>query len=273
MKKLAGAIVVLIVVLASGCLGSNAQPSQETQTLSSNSSAVAQTSSVSSSSSPAVSERITLDKALRGIESYTYSRDVRMTTNLTITFSDNFTRRVNFSTIVRELGYVDVKERKAKINITTTTFPDNRTLNIEEVIIGNTSYLILNSHVKRMNSTDFWNVHPLAILLAVSKIKPLAQYTENGTLVLVYSPPEEVLRPLVKSYFGIENANTTITDAVIEVYISNKNVTEMRLVYSTRIEAVSEGISGRIRITGTGTWKSTVRFISINEKENIRPPT
>jgi hypothetical protein len=268
-------VLLTLIVLSAGCLGPGSEKGGSvTNSLS------PLTSSIHTSSSPSTAtsttskpEEIELGKILEGITSYSYSRDIETKANVTILFEDNTTHRTGFSTRIHEVGYVDLKARKAKINITSTTFPDNETLNIGEIVINDTAYMIVGSLSRKVNSTDFWETHPLAILYGLSGTKPLAEYTENGTLVLVYSPPREPLLPLAEGYFGAGGANVTVTDAVLEVYVGDGTIRGMGLVYSVRVSTSSEGLLGKMKIFEVGTWKSAVKITSINEKEEVKPPT
>jgi len=145
--------------------------------------------------------------------------------------------------VMREWGTVDSVARRAEIRTFTRLLPDNVTTNRtmlivgDEIVIGNTSV-----------PTDFWKVHPVGLMRELLKLEPIGNYTENGTRVLVYSVPEELVLPLAKLYLA--DLNLTITDAVATLYPEELRLS---LVYTFRAEA-----GGELAVTQTGTWRGNV---------------
>ncbi|MBP1911309.1 hypothetical protein [Thermococcus stetteri] len=272
-KKAIGLLVAIMVVASAGCLGGKAI---ETNTVTGSEHAGSPEKTATNTNTPTGGLKkagdIDLDKIVGEIETYSYHHYATMDLNVTTT-EGNITMQSNVSMLISEKGYVDIVRKRALVNSTVTILPDNLTENVLQIVIGNKTYLKTSFGVNVVNFTALWDSHPLKILKETIKEKPLAKYTENGTTVLVYSPPEDVLLPLAEGYLGVSGSNLTITDAALEIRVANDTISLIKLVYSLMVKTSSDGAFGHIEVVEVGTWKSLVRITSINERREVKPPS
>ncbi|AHL23457.1 hypothetical protein [Thermococcus nautili] len=269
MRKLTVLLLVLIAISA-GCIGGTT-PQTQSPTASQTGSTQS-TSSVTSTATSAEKTSINPFQALQEIKQYTYTENASVELRINMT-AGNITQQTNVSLVIEERGYVDLDGMKARIQTRTTTLPDNVTLNTTWVVIGKKVYVENFGNVTVENNTAFWRVNPVSLARELLKLKPVGNYTENGTLVLVYSVPEELILPLAGLYFTTPEMNTTVTDATAELYFTEKGFTGMKLTYGILATTTTNGIGGEIKVTERGLWKGTIRITSVNKKEDVKAPS
>jgi len=269
MKKLTVLLLVLIVISA-GCIGGTT--SQTQSPTASQTGATQNTSSTTSTSTPAEKTSINPFQALQEIKQYTYTENASVELRINMT-AGNITQQTNVSLVIVENGYVDLDGMKARIQTRTTTLPDNVTLNTTWVVIGKKVYVENFGNVTVENNTAFWEVNPVSLARELLKLKPVGNYTENGTLVLVYSVPGELVLPLAELYFTTPEMNTTVTDATAELYFTENGFRGMKLTYGILATTTTNGIDGEIKVTERGLWKGTIRITSVNKKEEVKAPS
>lgn len=266
MRKL---VVLLIVfaVLSAGCIGSPQKTGGSVVGNESRTTSIIQTSPVESGEKP-----INPKGLIDAIKQYTYTEKATVELGIEMK-AGNLTQRTNVSLLIEERGYVDIKNRRARIETRTTTLPGNVTVNTTWIVIGQRVYVESFGNVTVENDTKFWEVHPVALARKLLELEPIGNYTENGTLVLVYSVPGELVLPLAELYFTTPEMNTTITDATAELRFTRNSLKGIKLIYSVRASTTTNGLGGEIEVVEVGTWRGTIRITSVNEKEEVAPPT
>jgi hypothetical protein len=271
--KRALVLLIALMVLTSGCLGGGEKekPASPTQTLQSNSPLKPETTTSTLEKKP-----FNPLKALEEIHEYTYREKASVNINFTMVFS-NGTQRSGLTIRINESGYLDLKGRVAQINTTTTTLPDNVTATLVRTIVNGTEYISLpGGGLRRLNDTGVvWGTNPVTLAETIVKTqRPIANYTENGTLVLVYSPSPELMLPLAELYFSGPKTNVTVLDSTISLIFKNSKLVGMRLSYSILATGkVTDPLLGEIKIEQRGEWKGEVEITSINRKFEVKPPT
>ena len=270
MKKLLTMLLVL-VVLSAGCLGGG---SNNATTEGGNTGTPVHTTSTQvSTTSPKKESSINPLKALEMIKQYTYEENATAELDIEMK-TGNITQETNVSLVVYERGYVDLEGKRARIETRTTTLPDNVTLNTTWVIIGQKVYVEDFGNVTVENDTSFWKINPVSLARELLGLKPVGNYTENGTLVLTYSVPGELIIPLAELYFTTPDMNTTVTDATAELYFTKKGFIGMRLTYEIVATTTTAGLGGEISVRERGLWRGKIEITSVNEKKEVKaPPT
>ena len=268
MRKLLTLLLVL-VVLSAGCIGGG---SNNATTVGGNTTPVKTSSTQVSTTSPKKESSINPLKALEAIKQYTYEENATAELNIEMK-TGNITQRTNVSLVVYERGYVDLEDKRARIETRTTTLPDNVTLNTTWVIIGQKVYVENFGNVTVENDTSFWKINPVSLARELLRLKPVGNYTENGTLVLTYSVPGELIIPLAELYFTTPDMNTTVTDATAELYFTEKGFTGMRLTYEIVATTTTAGLGGEISVREKGLWRGKIKITSVNEKKEVKAPS
>ncbi len=276
-RVLGGLLIAILIVASAGCLGgrdttTGTKPETADSIHTSDINSTKTNTGIDSSSSNRKTGDVDLESIVGKIETYSYHQNALMKLDVTTT-EGNITMNTNVSMLIIENGYVDTVGRKALVNSTITILPDNLTDNMLQIVIGNKTYIKTSFGVNEINFTTLWDSHPIKIVERAIKDRPLAKYTENGTTVFVYSLSEDVILPLAEAYLSPGDSNVTITDAVLEIRIANSTISQVKLVYSLLVRISSEGPFGHVDVVEAGTWKSTVRITSINEKREVEPPT
>ncbi|WP_297547924.1 hypothetical protein [Thermococcus sp.] len=268
MRKLLTLLLVL-VVLSAGCIGGG---SNNATTVGGNTTPVKTSSTQVSTTSPKKESSINPLKALEAIKQYTYEENATAELNIEMK-TGNITQRTNVSLVVYERGYVDLEDKRARIETRTTTLPDNVTLNTTWVIIGQKVYVENFGNVTVENDTSFWKINPVSLARELLRLKPVGNYTENGTLVLTYSVPGELIIPLAELYFTTPDMNTTVTDATAELYFTEKGFTGMKLTYEIVATTTTAGLGGEISVREKGLWRGKIEITSVNEKKEVKAPS
>ncbi|WP_297468983.1 hypothetical protein [Thermococcus sp.] len=268
MRKLLTLLLVL-VVLSAGCIGGG---SNNATTVGGNTTPVKTSSTQVSTTSPKKESSINPLKALEAIKQYTYEENATAELNIEMK-TGNITQRTNVSLVVYERGYVDLEGKRARIETKTTTLPDNVTLNTTWVIIGQKVYVENFGNVTVENDTSFWKINPVSLARELLRLKPVGNYTENGTLVLTYSVPGELIIPLAELYFTTPDMNTTVTDATAELYFTEKGFTGMKLTYEIVATTTTAGLGGEISVREKGLWRGKIKITSVNEKKEVKAPS
>lgn len=268
MRKLLTLLLVL-VVLSAGCIGGG---SNNATTVGGNTTPVKTSSTQVSTTSPKKESSINPLKALEAIKQYTYEENATAELNIEMK-TGNITQRTNVSLVVYERGYVDLEDKRARIETRTTTLPDNVTLNTTWVIIGQKVYVENFGNVTVENDTSFWKINPVSLARELLRLKPVGNYTENGTLVLTYSVPGELIIPLAELYFTTPDMNTTVTDATAELYFTEKGFTGMKLTYEIVATTTTAGLGGEISVREKGLWRGKIKITSVNEKKEVKAPS
>jgi len=268
-------LTVALALMTSGCIGGGTTQTATPTSQSVPSQTATQTSSPTQThtSPPQTFNPL---KAIEGIWSFSYVEHANVSMNVTMAVKNMSKQATRVSMRINETGYVDLRDRTAQINMTTTTFPDNVTVRLQRTVINNTEYLrIPGGGVKKGNGSYVWTTNPVAIAKwLVQNEKPIAEYRENGSVVLVYSAESSLITPLAKLYFTTPGMNLTVLDATVKLVFKNGELAGEELVYSVKATAVTkDSLLGEIHIEQNGVWKGTIRITSINEKREIKPPS
>ncbi len=273
------AVLLVIVVIASGCLGggntatspSSASPASSATTVQSATHSSAPTASTAEKPKPSFSPL----ESLKEIKRFTYTENASVNMSIKISFA-NGTQSSNLRIMVSESGYVDFKKKVAEVNTTTRTLPDNVSVTVTTVVLNGTEYVKTPAGTVRMNDTlGVWETNPVSLAIAVlNSGKPVANYTENGKLVLVYSVQSDVILPLAELYFTGPKTNITVTDAMISLYFENGTFIGAKLVYSViAVGSMEDPMLGKMKIEQHGKWEGKIRITSINREFEVKPLT
>jgi len=268
-------LLLALMILASGCLGEGGKTQSQVSPPSGTQSNF-QTSGRIVPSQTQTAEKVGFSPlmALKRIERFSYVEKATVSMNITVSFA-NGSRSSELAIMIKESGYVDFKERIAQINTTTTTLPDNVTVTLIRTVINGTAYVsVPTGGFRRVNDSYVWRTNPVTIAMTLVKSKPpIANYTENGTLVLVYSAKPETILPLAELYFTGPKMNMTITDATVVLYFMNGAFAGERLIYSmVATGEVSDPVLGKIRMKQLGEWEGVMKITSINEERKVEIP-
>ncbi len=273
------AVLMVLIVLASGCLGgsntatsqSSASPASSATTVQPTTHSSAPTTSTTEKPKPSFSPL----ESLKEIKRFTYTENASVNMTIEMSFA-NGTQSSNLRILINESGYIDFEKRVAGVNTTTTTLPDNVSVTITTVVLNGTEYVKTPAGTARMNdSLRVWETNPVSVALAVlSSERPVANYTEKGRLVLVYSVQPGVIIPMAELYFTGPKTNITITDATMSLYFENGTFVGAKLAYSViAVSSMEDPLLGKMTIEQRGEWKGDIRITSINREFEVRPPT
>ena len=267
--------VLIMLVLSLGCLGG--QTTTTSTGISPSPSPSPTGTSHTTTTTPVNQKSFNPLKALSSIERFFYRENATVTMNVTI-YVANTTQKSFLKIRVLEEGYVDTVKRVAVINSTTVTIPDNVTVKVERVIVGDQEFVKTPAgNMKVSNSSlvgSFWNTNPVALAKHLANTTPLAKYRKGNSTVLVYSAPGRLLLPLARVYFTSPGMNVTITDATVELYFENGTLVKERLIYSLQAVAVtSDPALGKMKVVERGQWKGTIEIYDINVKKNVSVPS
>ena len=269
-------LAMALVLVASGCIGGGTTQTATPTSQSVQSQTKTQTSSSQAQTSTGSENVFDPLKAIEGIWSFAYIENASVAMNVTMSVKNMTEQATSISMQITEEGYIDLRDRTAQINMTTTTFPDNVTVRLQRTVINNTEYLLIpEGCVKKGNGSYVWTTNPVAIAKwLVQNEKPIAEYRENESVVLVYSAESDLIMPLAELYFTTPGMNLTVLDATVKLVFKNGELAREELVYSVRATAVTkDSLLGEIHIEQNGVWKGTIRITSINEKRKVKPPS
>ena len=272
--KVLAILVITLTLAASGCIGGGTSSVTSTgHYLESSSSQSIQ--SPTSTQAPAKSKLNPL-RAIENIRSFSYVETANVTMNVSMEIKNTSRQSTKVAMKIIEEGYVNLEEKVAQINMSTTTFPDNVTVNVERTIINDTEYIRTPmGAVKTGDGEYIWKTNPLAIAKwLLENERPVGNYTKNGSLVLVYSANPKIITPLAKLYFTTQGMNITVLDATVKLIFKNNTISSEELVYSIKATTVTEdSLVGKILVEQRGVWKGKIEITSINEKRRIKAPS
>ena len=272
--KVLAVLVIALALAASGCIGggTGSVTSTSNHLESSSSQSIPSPTPTQAPSNP----RLNPMKAVESIKSFSYVETANVTMNVTMEIKNTSRQSTKVAMKIIEEGYVNLEEKVAQINMSTTTFPDNVTVKVERTIINDTEYIKTPMGiVKTGDGRYIWKTNPLAIAKwLLENERPVANYTEKGSLVLVYSANPKMITPLAKLYFTTPGMNITVLDATVKLVFKNNTFAGEELVYSIKATAVTEdSLLGKILVEQTGVWSGKVEITSINEKRKVKAPS
>ena len=271
------AVLMVLIVLASGCLGGGNTATSQSSASPASSVTTVQSTAHSSAPTASTAEKLRFSpiESLKEIKRFTYTEKASVNMTIEMSFA-NGSQLSNLRILVNESGYIDFEKKVAEVNTTTMTLPDNVSVTITTVVLNGTEYVKIPAGTARMNdSLRIWKTNPVSVALAVlSSGRPVANYTEGGRLVLVYSVQPEVIIPMAELYFTGPKKNITITDATISLYFENGTFVGAKLAYSViAVSSMEDPLLGKMTIEQRGEWKGDIRITSINREFEVRPPT
>ena len=268
-------IAILLVALTAGCTGEKtANTFSESPT---------------SSASPKVTlqpKHHSTEELLRNMENikqFSYIENTSIRFNVTIRIG-NSTQRENTTIIYRRSGYIDLVNKKAEINTTTTVFPGGAETFTRDIIIGDKVYIFLNGRWIKLTNDTFgplskfianmtWKYNIVSFTEKYLKRKPFNETFRNGTLFLYYNITEEDLRGITSSFFG-NNSNMTfnVSRGVLEIRFRNGVLIGGRMGYRMTVHTWGEAVGRMVDIYETGNVYDEFVVFDINVTKRISPP-
>ena len=281
-KRLLSLFLVLLIVLASGCIGASnstsTTPSQSTASSTASNSTQIETKTTTTTSQNPLE---TLKSSLESVKQFTYrgKRDIYM--NVTVLMS-NFTQNNTIALSMTESGYIDFSSVEAMINTTTVTEPDNTTLKIIKIIKAGKVYLktMVGSKVSSMNVTnstpDFiWNYNPLSLAKKYLNNTPDKTIKSGSSVRLIYTLNWQDIRALAIPYLAVtKDTGIKVNGGNLTLTFSDGKLTEVEVKYSViATSIVKDSLLGQMTIKISAKGISDYEITSINEKREVEPPT
>jgi hypothetical protein len=267
-------VLLLLVALASGCTNDASNTASQ---------------STSSTSATAIKQReyspSELLEGLMKIKRFTYLENTSLQMTMTLHMG-NQTYSQNVTVIYKKTGYIDLENREAYINTTTTTFPGGTRVFLSEIIKGDEVYLFMNGQwiklpvdnsslmnaSKMLNMT--WEYNPVSIAINYLKRKPAKVKYVNGTEVLVFNVTTEDLREMASSFLG-PNANATlnVTHGVMELLFRDGRYVGGRIAYRIEMTLRTNSAGTPVEVHESGFLYDEFVIRDINVKKSVPVPS
>ncbi len=309
MKKLGVLLVgILVVGLVAGCIGGKSTSTTSTTAQTSTTQPQTITSSTTSSitnipttTTSSLSETITqtktqikpkvysreeLLKNLRKIKQFTYLENVSVTLDVKIK-QENLTFNAGEVSITsKKVGYVDMINKEADINTTTTTFPGGVTTFTREIIKDGEVYLYSSGVWKKLTNESFilppeavlnltWEYNAVSFVEKYLQKEPFNKTIENGTQIFYYNVTTEDLTQLARFFIGFKDTNVTfnVSKGILEVKFRDGQLIGGRIAYNMEIKILTKDPQGRtVEVIETGREYEEFVVKDINVKKSVRKP-
>ena len=280
-KRLLSLFLVLLIVLASGCIGgSNSTSTTSSQsTASSTTSHSAQIESKTTTTSQNPLE--TLKSSLESVEQFTYRGKTLIHMNVTVLVS-NFTQNTSISLQMIERGYIDLSSMEAAINTTTITEPDNTTLTTLRVVKDGKTYIktVIGPGVSSTNVTDnvsafIWEYNPLSLAKRYIRESPDKVIKNGKTTELTYTLGWQDVKALSILYLAVtEDTGIEVKGGRLSLIFEGEKLTRVEVEYSVvATTVVNDSLLGQMTIKISAKGISDYEITSINERREVEPPT
>ncbi|GEM_PF-1465299 len=304
MRKLGVLLVgILLVGLVAGCIGgkSTSTTSTTAQTSTQATSATSTITNMPTTTTSSPSETMTqtktqiqlkiysreeLLKNLRKIKQFTYLENVSVTLDVKIKQGNLTFNAGEVSITSKKVGYVDLINKEADINTTTTTFPGGATTFTREVIKDGEIYLYSSGVWERLTNESFvlppeavlnltWEYNTVSFVEKYLQKEPFNKTIENGTQIFYYNVTTEDLNQLVRFFIGFKDTNVTfnVSNGILEVKFRNGNFIGGRVAYNIGIKILTKDPQGRtVEVIETGREYEEFVVKDINVKKNVKKP-
>ncbi|MBO8173954.1 MAG: hypothetical protein H0Z18_01710 [Thermococcus sp.] len=314
MRKLGVLLVgILVVGLVAGCIGgkststtstvaqTSTQATSTPQSRTMTSSTTSSITKISTTTTSPLSETMTptktqtepkiysreeLLKNLRKIKQFTYLENVSVTLDIKIKQGNLTFNAGEVSITSKKVGYVDLVNKEADINTTTTTFPGGATTFTREIIKDGEIYLYSNGVWEKLTNESFvlppdavlnltWEYNVVSFVEKYLQKEPFNKTIENGTQIFYYNITTEDLNQLARFFIGFKDTNMTfnVSNGILEVKFRDGHLIGGRIAYNMRIKILTKGPQGEIiEVIEAGREYEEFIVKDINVKKNVKKP-
>jgi len=287
MKKL-GLVLILLVILsvASGCLGGEERTSTQSESSSTYPSSTLQTTTTekdtttstgnTETESPGGYTREELLQGVSGITKFTYVANASIHMNVTVN-QEGIVQRDSLNLSINEQGYLDFDGMKAWINTTTTSLPDGVSSNTSRIIIGDTMYIQTPVGMVEAEGglgDPIWQYNLVSLAKRYLTKEP-EEREENGELVLIYRLEERDAEALAKMYLALSpDAQVSIKwGSMVLRFKDGKLVGGAMSYYAISEVVITDPSIGNMTIRQEALWEESVEIREINEGIEISAPS
>ncbi len=281
-KRLLSLFLVLLIVLASGCIGgsnsTSTTPSQSTASGTTSHSTRVETKTTTTTSQNPLE---TLKSSLESVEQFTYRGKTLVHMNVTV-LMPNFTQNTSISLQIIERGYIDLSSMEAVINTTTITEPDNTTLTTLRVVKDGKTYIktVIGPGVSSTNVTDnvstfLWEYNPLSLAKRYIGETPDKVIKNGKTTELTYTLGWQDVKALSILYLAVTgDTGIEVNGGKLSLIFEGDELKRVEVEYSVvATTVVNDSLLGQMTIKISAKGISDYEITSINEKREVEPPT
>ncbi|WP_457741425.1 hypothetical protein [Thermococcus sp.] len=282
MKRVAIILVlVLLLALALGCIsGKSSGVSSATST------STLANSTKSGTSTPSLKLYSTgelLDKVSR-IEEFTYTENTSMELHLILRIGNITQDRGNITVVYHKVGYIDLKNKEAAINITTITFPGGARTFSREIIKNGEVYLFIGGNWRKLTNGTFginasrilnvtWEYNAVSLAEKYLRRTPTNVSIKNGTEFLYFPITRDDLMAITSALLGHQtNVSINVTNGVLELKFRNGTFIGGRVGYRVEMMLWISTPSGKAKVYETGYSYDEFSITDINIKKPVQVP-
>lgn len=235
---------------------------------------------------PKIYTREDLLKNLEKIKSFTYLENTSITFDVKIEQGNTTINAGKVSIISKKVGYMDLVNREADINTTTTTFPGGVTAFTREIIKDGEIYFYSNGVWEKLTNRTFglspdavlnltWEYNVVSFVEKYLKKEPFNETIENGTQIFYYNITTEDLNQLAKFFIGFKDTNITfnVSNGILEVKFKDGQLISGRIACNMWIRIITKDPQGEeVEIIETGREYEEFIVKDINVKKNVKKP-
>lgn len=274
--------LVLLIGVASGCLGGSKTTSQtSSQTTAINNTFTSTSMTTRTTTTTSQNPLETLKGSLKDIKQFTYRGKSYVHMNVTVLMS-NFTQNNTIALSMKEAGYLDFSSMEAIINTTTITEPDNTTLKTIKVIKDGKTYLktIIGPGVGSLNITNnvssfIWDYNPISLAKRYISSLPDKVVKNGESTQLVYTLNWQDIRALAIPYLAVtKDTGIKVKSGKLTLQFKGDRLTGIYVEYSViATSVVKDPLLGQMTIEISAKGTSNYEITSINKKMKVEPPT
>ncbi len=274
--------LVLLIGVASGCLGGSKTTSQtSSQTTAINNTFTSTSMTTRTTTTTSQNPLETLKGSLKDIKQFTYRGKSYVHMNVTVLMS-NFTQNNTIALSMKEAGYLDFSSMEAIINTTTITEPDNTTLKTIKVIKDGKTYLktIIGPGVGSLNITNnvssfIWDYNPISLAKRYISSLPDKVVKNGESTQLVYTLNWQDVRALAIPYLAVtKDTGIKVKSGKLTLQFKGDRLTGIYVEYSViATSVVKDPLLGQMTIEISAKGTSNYEITSINKKMKVEPPT
>ncbi|WP_297535309.1 hypothetical protein [Thermococcus sp.] len=283
MKKTALILVlVLLLAVASGCISEKSSGVSSTASTG----AIVNSTGTTTTSTPKprlYSTQELLDRVSK-IEEFTYFENTSMELHLVVRVGNLTQDEGNVTVVYRKVGYVDLKDREAAINITTITFPGGARTFSREIIKNGEVYIFTGGTWRKLTNETFginvsrilnvtWEYNAVSLAEKYLRRTPTNVSLKNGTELLYFPITESDLMAITSALLGRQaNVSINVTNGILELRFRNGTFVGGRLGYRVEMVVRVSTPSGTAEVHETGYSYDEFVVTDINVKKPVHVP-
>ncbi len=281
-KGVLAIFLVLLIGVASGCLGGSKTTSQtSSQPTAINNTFTSTSMTTRTTTTTSQNPLETLKGSIKDIKQFTYRGKSYVHMNVTVLMS-NFTQNNTIALSMKEAGYLDFSSMEAIINTTTITEPDNTTLKTIKVIKDGKTYLktIIGPGVGSLNVTNnvssfIWDYNPISLAKRYISTLPDKVVKNGESIQLIYTLNWQDVRALAIPYLAVtKDTGIKVKSGRLTLQFKGDRLTEIEVEYSViATSVVKDPLLGQMTIEISAKGTSSYEITSINKKMKVEPPT